>query len=183
MKNGRHKPLRKQISRLDTKLSQRCTLPPESKWWQWVRLVAHIGDGPYVFGGLAGVYLLGWLLADADLRRADLVIALIVLAAVSVVTLIKFVIQRERPQPPGEFVTFDYDAYSFPSGHSGRMAALAVSTLFFYPLVGLVLLLITFTVAAARVAVGVHYVGDILVGLGIGALVAWIGCLSILSFL
>lgn len=53
------------------------------------------------------------------------------------------------------------------------MVALAVGTLFFYPLFGWVLVLITLGVALARIAVGIHYFSDIVVGIGVGTLVAW----------
>ncbi|HRV93550.1 MAG TPA: phosphatase PAP2 family protein [Anaerolineae bacterium] len=169
--------MRKRLSQLDDKISRRCALPPESQWWPWARLVAHVGDGPYVFGGLVVVYLLSLLWNDAYLQQADLIIAAIVTAAILAVTAVKFAVRRERPRPPGEFVTFQYDAYSFPSGHSGRMAALATSSIFFYPTLGLVLLVVALSVAAARVAVGVHYLGDILAGFGVGTLVACGGML------
>ncbi len=121
------------------------------------------------------VFLGGWFWPNPFLRRAALSVALIVFFAIVIVTLIKFLIRRERPRPPGEFVTFQYDLYSFPSGHSARMAALSVGAIFFYPLLGWILVVLTLSIASARVAVGVHYFGDILVGLGIGTLVAWRG--------
>jgi undecaprenyl-diphosphatase len=159
--------------RLDVLLTQRLALSPESGWWQWMRVLAHIGDGPYVFGGLGFIYLLSWLGPGFYLRRAMLSTMLIVLTALGIVTLIKYTVRRQRPRPPGEFVTFRYDAYSFPSGHSARLAALAVSSMFFFPNLGWVLVAMAVSVAMARVAVGIHYVSDILVGLGVGAVVAW----------
>jgi undecaprenyl-diphosphatase len=126
-----------------------------------------------VFGGLGLVYELSWLAAKAQLRQAILVIALLVLIVAPLVTLIKFVVRRQRPQPPGEFVSFQYDVYSFPSGHAARLAALAVSVMFFNLPLGWSFVGLAVGVAAARVAVGIHYISDVLVGLGLGALVAW----------
>lgn len=137
--------------------------------------MAHLGDGPYVFSGLILACLLGWLRSDFHFCQNVLVIACMVLTAGLVVTLIKFVVRRQRPQPPGEFVTFHYDVYSFPSGHSARLGALAVGVLFWYPVGGMILAVIALGVAAARVGVGVHYLTDIVVGLGVGGLVAWQG--------
>ena len=166
----------------DAKLSQRLSLPSDSGWRQLARFVAHWGDGPYVFGGLGLAYLLAWLGDQARLRQEVLITALIILAAILIVTLIKFVVRRQRPRPPGEFVTFQYDVYSFPSGHAARLAALAVSAIFFDPTLGWILIAITLSVAVARVAVGVHYLGDIIIGLALGVLVAWAG-LTLLSYL
>ncbi len=167
----------------DVTLSQRFTLPLESGWWQLARFTAHLGDGLYVFGGLGLAYLLGRLWAELYFCRVILIITLIVLVTMVVVTLIKFVVRRERPLPPGEFVAFKYDAYSFPSGHSARLAALAVSAISFFPGFGWTLLIIALNVAIARVVVGIHYVGDIVVGLVVGSVVAWAAITLLLALL
>jgi membrane-associated phospholipid phosphatase len=167
----------KHLLTLDILLSQKLTIPQNTGWWQLARLIAHAGDGPYIFGALGLIYLLAWLRQDELLLRTDLTVMVIVFLAILVNTLLKFLVRRARPHLPGEFVTFQLDAYSFPSGHSTRMAALSIGTLFFYPDLGWILLILTFGVSFTRVAVGVHYLGDILAGLGLGAVVAWIGVL------
>jgi undecaprenyl-diphosphatase len=157
---------------IDRQLSHKFTLSRDSGWWPLARIIAHIGDGPYVFGMLGLIYLLGWLWPDIYLRQAALVVAMIVFITMIIITGLKYLIRRQRPHQPGEFVVFAYDAYSFPSGHSGRMAALAVGMVLFYFLPGLVLIVITIGVALARMAVGIHYFSDVIVGLVIGTLVA-----------
>lgn len=171
------------LTTFDIALSQRLTLSSESIWRKGAGFVAHMGDGQYVFGGLGVIYLLGWLWREPLLRQGTLTVAFVVLAAMVVVTLIKFVVRRQRPRPPSEFVAFQYDLYSFPSGHAVRLAALAVSTAFFYLPLGWLLGVMALGVAAARVAVGIHYVSDIVVGLSIGALVAWVAIPSLLPLL
>ncbi len=161
------------LASVDVALSRRFTLSSESTWWQVARFSAHVGDGQKVFGALSVIYLLGWLLGKPLLRQNLLIIALVVLTAMLVVTLIKFGVRRQRPRPPGEFVQLQYDKYSFPSGHAARLAALAVITAFFYPSLGWLLGGVALVVAAARVAVGIHYVADIVAGLAIGGLVSW----------
>lgn len=164
----------------DARLSQRLNLSPHSGWWQLARLVAHLGDGPVVFGGLGLVYLLAWLGGLARLRQEVLITALVIVAAMLIVTLVKLIVRRQRPQPPGEFVTFQYDAYSFPSGHAARLAALTVSAIFFNPVLGWIFIGLTLAVALARVIVGVHYLADMIIGLALGGLVAWLS-LALLS--
>lgn len=159
----------------DARLSRQLYLPPESSWRGRARLLAHLGDGPLVFGGLGLVYTWSRLENKPQLGQAVLLTALIVLAVMGIVTLVKFGVRRQRPRPPGEFVTFQYDAYSFPSGHAARLTALAASVTFFDPLLGLFFGVLALSVAAARVLVGVHYLSDILIGLGLGLLVAWEG--------
>jgi undecaprenyl-diphosphatase len=165
----------KRLLALDIVVSQKLTLSQNSGWWQLARLIAHTGDGLYVFGALGLVYLLAWLRQDELLQRTDITIAMIVFTAIFVNTFLKFFVRRARPCLPGEFVTFQHDIYSFPSGHSTRMAALSIGTLFFYPDFGWVLLILALGIAFTRVAVGVHYLSDILAGLSLGALIAWIG--------
>ena len=157
----------------DAILSQRFVLPAGSGRWQLARFTAHLGDGPYVFSGLGLVYLLGWLLSDSYLSRAAATIIIIVLAVMLIITLIKFIVRRKRPARPGEFVAFDYDVYSFPSGHAARLAALAVSAASFFPALSWMVVIVALGVAVARVVVGVHYISDIVVGLAVGAGVAW----------
>jgi len=163
----------KRLLAFDATFSQYLTLPPQSSWWQRARVLAHLGDGPYIFGVLGLGYLLGWLWPNPLLRQAALITTLSVLLTMGLVTLIKYLVRRERPRLPGEFVVFPYDRYSFPSGHSARMVALAVSALFFYPLFGWVLVMITLGVAIARIAVGIHYFSDVMVGICVGIFVAW----------
>jgi undecaprenyl-diphosphatase len=165
----------KHLLSLDVLLSQKLSIPQNSGWWQLARVIAHAGDGPYIFGALGLVYLLAWLRQDELLLQTVITVAMIVFTAILMNTFLKFFIRRARPRLPGEFVMFPLDAYSFPSGHSTRMAALSIGTLFFCPELGWALLALTFGIAFTRVAVGVHYLSDILAGLGLGAVVAWIG--------
>ena len=53
------------------------------------------------------------------------------------------------------------------------MAALAVSLTFFFPGLWWLAIIAVLAVVAARIVVGVHYVGDVLAGLVVGTLVAW----------
>lgn len=161
------------ILSLDTALSLRLTVSPNSIWRRVARLTAHVGDGQYVFGVLGLLYVIGWLRWNVYLRWATIIIAFTVLMAITMVTLIKFIVRRQRPRPPGEFVVFHYDVYSFPSGHSARLAALAGSTALFFPTIGWLLGVIAITVGLARIAVGIHYASDVVAGLGLGILVAW----------
>ena len=55
------------------------------------------------------------------------------------------------------------------------MTVLAISTLFFHPPFGWILVIIALSIAVARVAIGIHYLGDIITGLCIGTIVAWSG--------
>lgn len=140
-----------------------------------MRLIAHLGDGQYIFVGLLFVYLTGWLSGNSSLQQVALIIILIEGVTFLVVTGLKFLIRRQRPNPPGEFVAFPHDKYSFPSGHAARMAALSLGVIFFYPVIGLILIIITLGTSVARIGVGVHYLSDVIAGLSAGAITAFAG--------
>jgi undecaprenyl-diphosphatase len=47
--------------------------------------------------------------------------------------------------------------------------------MFFHPNLGWTFIAMTLSVTGARVALGIHYVSDVIIGLALGALVAWAG--------
>lgn len=159
------------LHRWDAALSAALAAPIPSPRWKWAGRIAHLGDGPLVLGLLLGLYGLGWLLEAASLRRSVLITLVGVAATAVMVTIIKYIWRRQRPRDPTGFVSFSYDKYSFPSGHSARMAALAVGAASLHPLAGAGFGLLALAVAWARVVIGIHFVGDVLVGLVVGAAV------------
>ncbi|MFA5877689.1 MAG: phosphatase PAP2 family protein [Candidatus Paceibacterota bacterium] len=72
---------------------------------------------------------------------------------------------------------------SFPSGHALFFFALSTFVLFFYPLLGVIFILITIGIATARVMAGVHYPSDMLAGCLIGIVSAYLSFLYVLPFL
>ncbi|HEX4223609.1 MAG TPA: phosphatase PAP2 family protein [Pseudonocardiaceae bacterium] len=63
---------------------------------------------------------------------------------------------------------------SFPSDHAVIAGALAVGTLLFARRWGIVAAVVAILLAFARVYAGMHYPLDVIAGLAIGALVAWV---------
>jgi len=84
----------------------------------------------------------------------------------------KFITKRKRPDAllPGfryaEFLVTD--RYSFPSGHAGRCWAMATVAAWFYPVWGGLAIPLALLIIFARVALGVHFISDVIVGAGIG---------------
>ena len=66
------------------------------------------------------------------------------------------------------------DRFSFPSGHSTTAFAVALSLGSFYPEIMPVLLVLAANVAVSRVVVGMHFLSDVLVGSGAGALLGYV---------
>ena len=128
-------------------------------------VLAHSGDSWFWLAGLALVW---WLGTDYWKGRAlTLIIAILITAMV--VFLVKLVVRRKRPE--GEWGKFyrSTDPHSFPSGHAVRATMLAVIMLGLGPWwVGVVLLAWAPLVGLARVAMGLHYLSDVLAGILIG---------------
>jgi len=134
-------------------------------------LLAHSGDSWFWLLGLGVVWLVG---PEAWKGRVLLLAAGILFTAVLVLAL-KFTIRRQRPEGDWGTIYRRTDPHSFPSGHAARaflLPVLAVATgpawfaaslWIWAPLVGL-----------ARVAMGVHYISDILVGTVLGMVIGLI---------
>jgi len=138
-------------------------------------LFAHSGDSWVWLPALA---LLGWLGSAVWRERCVWMLVGIVITAL-VVFAIKFTVRRRRPE--GEWGGFYRltDPHSFPSGHAARAVMLAVLGLGLGPVgLGIVLLVWAPLVVLARVAMGVHYLSDVLagalLGLAIGLAMLWI---------
>jgi undecaprenyl-diphosphatase len=84
-----------------------------------------------------------------------------------IVQLIKRTAVRPRPGSAGPFVP---DAFSFPSGHACAAAAVAVAYAAHLPSFAVGAMAIAMVVGYSRVALGVHYPGDVVAGQGIAIL-------------
>lgn len=130
---------------------------------------AHSGDSWF---WLAGLLILGLVGSPPWKLRAFILIAAILGTATFVLAL-KFTFRRRRPEGEWGQIYRKSDPHSFPSGHAARGMMLAVIAVgwgppwfawllaVWGPLVGL-----------ARIAMGVHYVSDVVAGWLIGAATA-----------
>jgi undecaprenyl-diphosphatase len=131
-------------------------------------LFAHSGDSWFWLAGLAAT----WWLGDADWKQWAVSLGAVILVTAVVVMLIKFTVRRQRPEGTWGGIYRSTDPHSFPSGHAARAFMLAVVCLGLGPTwLGFILLVWAPLVGLARVAMGVHYLSDVLVG-GI------LGCIS-----
>jgi undecaprenyl-diphosphatase len=89
---------------------------------------------------------------------------------------IKFSIKRKRPEGEWGRIYRFTDPHSFPSGHAARSFLIAmIATGLGPPGLAVALWIWAPLVALARVAMGVHYLSDIVAGALFGILVAFIG--------
>ena len=90
--------------------------------------------------------------------------------------IIKFTFRRQRPEGEWGVIYRSTDPHSFPSGHAARAALLAILTITWGPpWLGVLLVIWAPLVSLARVAMGLHYLSDILVGIFLGLIAGLLG--------
>ena len=127
--------------------------------------LAHSGDSWFWWVALA---LLWWLGTPFWKHWGQVVLISIIGLAILVLS-IKFLVRRKRPD--GDWGGFyrKTDPHSFPSGHAARAFLIAVLVSGLGPAWLIIILwLWAPLVCLARVAMGVHYLSDILAGMFIG---------------
>ncbi len=152
----------------DAAVSARLRLPEDARWQRGVAaLLAHSGDSWFWLVALGGVGKAG---PAAWRARAWLAFGAVFVTAALVMGL-KFVFRRQRPKGTWGQIYRSTDPHSFPSGHAARGALLAVLAggLISWQ-VGLGVAVWALAMAAARVAMGVHYLSDVVVGFVVGVL-------------
>jgi undecaprenyl-diphosphatase len=133
---------------------------------------AHSGDSWFWAIGLLAL----WLSGDSFWKEWAVVQFGSISLLAAMVLVIKFRIKRKRPEGEwGQIYRFT-DPHSFPSGHAARAFLIATIAAGLGP-AGLAIALWIWApiVALARVAMGVHYLSDIVAGALFGILVALIG--------
>ncbi len=105
--------------------------------------------------------------------RVELLLILLATGVCALFNLpIKFSVKRPRPSSDNLSLYAQVDRYSFPSGHSCRMACLATITFLFFPKVGLFFFFWALFVGFARIHMRIHYFLDVTFGALIGVFTA-----------
>jgi len=133
---------------------------------------AHSGDS--WFWGAALIIL--WFFSNSTWRRWEVVEIVGISGLAALVMSIKFLVRRKRPEGEWGGIYRNTDPHSFPSGHAARAFLIAVvAAALAPPWLGILLWVWAPLVSIARVAMGVHYVSDVVAGATLGLLVALIG--------
>lgn len=140
-----------------------------------LKFFAHSGDSWFWLAGL----FIAWLFSGDEWRERIVFITVGLVIMAAAVIALKFSIRRPRPEGEWGQIYRITDPHSFPSGHAARSAALAVMGIAVGPpWFGLAVSLWAPWVGISRVALGVHYLSDVLVGWLVGAAMAGLAVLA-----
>ncbi|MFN8495188.1 MAG: phosphatase PAP2 family protein [Caldilineaceae bacterium] len=158
----------------DVALSYRIVFKPEEKKAKllgyWLALLgAHLGDS------WLWVLIAGWLWRQAHRRqqsqRRSLILTWVisVIATTGVTLLVKRQVRRQRPGRGHLLYGAGPDVHSFPSGHAARLSAIAIWSNLLLPYGGWLAWPLLLFVSWCRVAIGIHYAGDVVAGTVVGS--------------
>jgi len=126
---------------------------------------AHSGDSWFWGAGL----LLLWVLGNSFWKQWAIVVLVGISILAVLVMSLKFIIRRRRPEGEWGGIYRNTDPHSFPSGHAARAFLIAVLASGLGPgSLALILWIWAPLVSLARVAMGVHYISDIVAGFLVG---------------
>lgn len=156
------------ILQLDARLSDQMRVAEKPGALRSIAIFfAHSGDSWFWALGL----LVLWTFGDRFWKQWAVVELLGIIALIALVMPLKFTIRRRRPEGEWGGIYRNTDPHSFPSGHAARAFLITVIAIGLGPVwAGLFLFVWAPLVALARVAMGVHYLSDIVAGLFVGAL-------------
>lgn len=159
------------LSPIDESVSARIALDESRRSWGnplfWLANVgAHLGDS-LLWAGITGLL---WRQAGDDPARKRLLGGWMAAfaGAVFVTLAIKRIFRRPRPGTGQMLYGPGADVHSFPSGHGARVGVILVWAEALWPGAGWLAPFIGLWIGWARVAMGIHYVGDVLAGVLLG---------------
>lgn len=139
--------------------------------------------------GLAGPYLIGssflfivfrWIIRRRMLANRALLVMLSVSLGGAFNAILKFVFGRYRPKAffrdglyGFSYFETKYMVTSFPSGHSNTAAAVTVALCLIFPKYRTVFLAAGLLTVLSRLALGVHYLSDVIFGAYLGGITAY----------
>lgn len=158
---------------LDDKLSHQLRIAEKPGFLRTLAILSsHSGDSWLWFPAL----ILLWLFGNPEWRKFETILFFGIGGLAVVVFAIKFLFKRQRPQGDWGGIYRSTDPHSFPSGHAARAFMIAFLATLLTPLwLALILWVWATLVAFSRVAMGVHYLSDIIAGAIVGIVVAWFG--------
>ncbi len=146
-----------------------------SNWYRWFWKLWGIYVVLFIFA--LGIYLI----AVGQWQKVALAFCAFILGRLIISPLIYLVYKKERPYQrlnfkPAElswlFSKITERHNSFPSDHAVSFASVSMVILYFFPVLGSVMVFVTILDGLGRVVLGYHYVWHVLVGWMVGVLSA-----------
>jgi undecaprenyl-diphosphatase len=160
------------ILELDARLSSQMSVAEKPGALRSIAVfLAHSGDSWFWAIGLFAL----WISGDSFWKEWAVVQFGSISLLAATVLLIKFRIKRKRPEGEWGRIYRLSDPHSFPSGHAARAFLIATIASGLGPSwLAIALWVWAPLVALARVAMGVHFLSDVLAGAVFGIFVAWV---------
>jgi len=168
VETGGGEGLREKIRSIDASLTAPLVLPERPRAPRLCALgLAHTGDMPVWIVLLAVAWFLG---DDAWKQRAVITFAGLAMLEIVVIG-IKMIVRRQRPPGTEGLIYRKADPYSFPSGHAARAVLLSLIALRLGPAEAFIAIVAwSPLMVLSRIAIGIHYVLDVVAGAALGAL-------------
>ena len=162
----------KEAVKLDAQLSARLRVAEKPGGLRYLAIfLAHSGDSWF---WLLALPIL-WYFGDAYWKQRAILLIIVILVTAVLVMSLKFTIRRARPEGEWGNIYRKTDPHSFPSGHAARALLIGIIMLSQGPpWLGLILIIWGPLVGLARIAMGIHYLSDVLAGWLVGAAMAMI---------
>jgi undecaprenyl-diphosphatase len=136
---------------------------------QVLKVLAHLGDTVVILPPFVVL-----LFFAEPYRNLGLLVLLNSLLAMIMALLVKKIVRRNRPPISASGFNFkvlhNIDKHSFPSGHAARTFSIGTTCCYFMPVLGITILGLAGLISLSRVVLGLHYLGDII----IGGLIGWL---------
>jgi undecaprenyl-diphosphatase len=157
-----------QLLELDARWSAKLNISQRLGGWRNLfRFLAHSGDSWFMIPVMGLI----WLAGDGLWKWRMLVMFIAMCITALVAVGLKRLIGRRRPEGNWGLIYRSTDPHSFPSGHAARLVMLALLSIRLGPWwLCALLFLWAPLVALARVAMGVHYLSDMIGGAILGIL-------------
>lgn len=155
------------------KINRACAHHPLRTFFAWV---SRMGDGIFWYALMISLVLLDGIAGLA----ASVHLAATGLVALMLYKLLKRWTRRPRPYASDARIRAwiaPLDEFSFPSGHTLHAVAFSLVAMAHYPRLAWLLVPFTASVAASRVALGLHYPSDVLAATVIGSALATLSLL------
>jgi undecaprenyl-diphosphatase len=156
----------KRLFELDARWSAKLTVSQRhSRLRHLFQFLAHSGDSWFMIPVMGLI----WLAGDGYWKWRMLVMFIAICITALVAVGLKRLIGRQRPAGDWGLIYRSTDPHSFPSGHAARLVMLAILSIQLGPWwLCLLLFLWAPLVMLARVAMGVHYLSDVVGGAVLG---------------